>query len=94
MSLHSVLRRRIGTLERLLGFSYRQFYYAAGLVYERSGNGVTVYDITNSNRIKRIGHYAAGGFSEIISLPGNRVALAGDRLHILDLSERVSSSAR
>jgi hypothetical protein len=96
MSLHSVSHRRTSTIERLLGSWYGTFYYSAPFVYQLSGNGVTVYDITSSNQIKRIGHYAAGhGFSAIVSLPNNRVVLAGQELHLLDLSEKLASrSAR
>jgi len=95
MSLHSVSHRRTPTIERFFGLSFGSLYYSAPFVYQLSGTGVTVYDITSSNQIKRIGHYAAGGgFSEIVSLPGNRVVLAGDRLHILDLSEKVRSLTR
>lgn len=92
MSLHPVAQRRTGALERLLGLSYGKFSYSAHLVYQLSGSGATVYDIGNSKQIERIGHYAAeGGFSAMVSLPGNRVVLAGKRLHVLDLSERLSS---
>jgi hypothetical protein len=95
MSLRSVSHRRTPTIERFFGLSFGSLYYSAPFVYQLSGTGVTVYDVTSSNQIKRIGHYAAGGFSEIISLPGNRVVLAGDRLHILDLSDKLASrSAR
>lgn len=92
MFLHSVSHRRTPTIERLLGSWFGSFHYSAPFVYQLSGNGVTVYDITSSNRIKRIGHYAAEyGFSEIVSLPNNRVVLAGQELHVLDLSERLAS---
>jgi hypothetical protein len=92
MSLRSVSHRRTPTIERLLGSWFGSFHYSAPFVYQLSGNGVTVYDITSSNQIKRIGHYAAGyGFSAIVSLPHNRVLLAGQELHVLDLSEKLAS---
>jgi hypothetical protein len=92
MSLHSVSHRRTSAIERLLGSWFGSFHYSAPFVYQLSGNGVTVYDITSSNQIKRIGHYAAGhGFRGIVSLPNNRVVLAGDRLHVLDLSKKLAS---
>jgi hypothetical protein len=96
MPLHSVSHRRTPTIERLLGSWFGSFHYSAPFVYQLSGNGVTVYDITSSNRIKRIGHYATQyGFSEIVSLPNNRVVLAGQELHVLDLSKKLASrSAR
>ena len=75
-----ISHRRTPTIERFFGLSFGSLYYSAPFVYQLSGNGVTVYDITSSNQIKRIGHYAAGhGFSGIVSLPHNRVVLAGDR---------------
>lgn len=92
MPLHSVSHRRTSTIERLLGSLFGSLSYSAPFVYQLSGNGVTVYDITSSNQIKRIGHYAAGyGFSAIVSLPHNRVLLAGQELHVLDLSEKLAS---
>ena len=94
ISLRSVSHRRTSTIERLLGSWFGSFYYSAPFVYQLSGNGVTVYDITSSNQIKRIGHYAAGhGFIAIVSLPNNQVVLAGQALHVVDLSEKVRPSS-
>ncbi len=94
MSLRSVSHRRTPTIERFFGLSFGSLYHSAPFVYQLSDAGVTVYDITSSNQIRRIGHYAAGyGFSGIVSLPNNRVVLAGQELHVLDLSEKMRLSS-
>ena len=94
MPLHSIAQRRSAAFEGLLGSWHGKLFYSAPLAYRLEGSGVTVYRIGDSKLIERIGHYAAeGGFSAMVSLPGDRVVLAGKRLHVLDLSDKVSSSA-
>jgi hypothetical protein len=91
--LHPVAYRRTGAVERLLGLSYGgQLHCSGPLAYRLSGMlGVTAYDVSLPGRIERIGHYAAGeGFSTMALLPNNRVVIAGQRLHVLDLSDKVS----
>lgn len=89
--LRPVARRRAGAIERFLPISYGgQLFSSNHLAYRLSGLGVTVYDTSDPKQIKRIGHYAAGeGFSTMATLPNHRVVIAGERLHILDLSNRM-----
>jgi hypothetical protein len=89
--LRSVAHRRARAFERLLRLSYAaELFSWDRLACRLSGFGATVYDIGGPNRIERIGHYAAGeGFSTMAPLPNNRVVIAGKRLHVLDLSDKL-----
>ncbi|MEN6575845.1 MAG: hypothetical protein ABFD90_05830 [Phycisphaerales bacterium] len=90
MPLRPISRYQSVAFEGLLGTSDGELLYSAPLAYRLEGGGVTVYRIGESKSIERIGHYAAeGGFNTTVSLPGNRVVLAGKRLHVLDLSEKL-----
>jgi len=92
--LRPLSRRRSAAFEGLLGSSLATLFSSDHVAYRLESGGVTVYHVGDSKPIERIGHYAAdGGFSTVVSLPGNRVVLAGQRLHVLDLSERLSASA-
>jgi len=94
-ALHPTARRRSAPFEGLFGSSHGALFYWDRLAHRLEGSGATVYHIGNSRQIERIGHYAAdGGFRAMVSLPGNRVVLASNRLHVLDLSERLGSPAR
>jgi len=94
-ALHPITQRRGTPFEGLLGLSHGALFRSDHLVYRLAGSGATVYRIDNSRQIERIGHYAAdGGIRAMVSLPGNRVVLASNRLHVLDLSERLRSPAR
>jgi len=96
LPLRPVAQQRTRTFERFLGLSYGgRLYYSNDLVCRLTGMlGVTVYDISRPDRIKRIGHYAAGeGFGTMVLLPDHRVVIAGERLHVLDLSEKVSAAS-
>ena len=92
MPLHPIAQRRSAAFEGLWDL-HGELFYSSPLAYRLEGSGVTVYRIADSKLIERVGHYAAeGGFSTMVSLPGNRVVLAGKRLHVLDLSDKVSST--
>lgn len=90
--LHPVAQRRASALERFLRVTYGGALFCSDhLAYRLGVFGATVYDIDKPGRFERIGHYAAGeAFSTMASLPGNRVVIAGQRLHVLDLSDKVS----
>ena len=90
--LHPVAQQRASALERFLRVTYAGALFCSDhLVYRLGVFGATVYDIDKPGRFERIGHYATGeAFSTMASLPGNRVVIAGQRLHVLDLSDKVS----
>jgi hypothetical protein len=93
LPLSPVAQRRRGALERTLRMHFGvDLCVSDHLAYNLTGMfGATVYDIGNPGQIKRVGHYAAGeGFSSIVSLPDDRVVIAGGKLHVLDLSGRLS----
>ena len=91
MPLHPIAQRRSATFEGLIGSPYGELFYSAPLAYRLGGSGVTVYHIGSSRQIERVGHYAAeGGFSRMVALPNHRVVLAGRKLHVLDLSDKVA----
>ncbi len=94
--LSPVAQRRRGALERTLRMNFGvDLCVSDHLAYNLAGTfGATVYDISNPGQIRRVGHYAAGeGFSTMVSLPDNRVVIAGERLHVLDLPVRPSHRA-
>jgi len=94
MPLRPMAQRRSAAIEGLFGASHGELFYSDRLAYRLEGSGVTAYRIGNSKQIERVGHYAAeGGFSAMVPLPGNRVVLAGKKLHGLDLSEKLASHA-
>ncbi len=95
IALQPIAQRRSRTIDQFFGLAYRsQVYYMDRLALQLSDRGVTVYDIGNPPYLKRIGHYAAGErFGTLALLPNHRVIVAGERLHILDLSEQVSAAA-
>lgn len=91
--LRPIAHRRSPAFEGLLGSSPGTLFSSDHVACRLEGGGVTVYQIDDSNRIDRIGHYAAeGGFSSGVPLPGHRVVLAGQRLHVLNLSEKLPSA--
>jgi hypothetical protein len=91
MSFHSVAQRREAILAGLLRSSSYGVSCLGSLACQFSSNGATFHRIRESSRIERIGHYAAGeDFNAMVTLPHNRVVLAGKRLHVLDLSDRLS----
>jgi hypothetical protein len=93
--LHPIAQHQRAVLEGWLGSTSGGLYHSDHLVYRFDVAGVSVYQVRDSSRIERVGHYAAdGGFTTMVSLPHNRVVLAGKRLHVLDLSEEPSSSDR
>ncbi|MFG0248133.1 MAG: hypothetical protein ACF8OB_04540, partial [Phycisphaeraceae bacterium JB051] len=49
-------------------------------------SGVMVFDIADSQSVKKIGYYYAPGerLSSMIDMPGDKVGLAGFNLHVLD----------
>lgn len=89
--MHSIARRRFTAFAGLFGSSGGELLYADPLACRLESSGVTVYDIRDSRGIERVGHYAAdGGFSTMVALPNHRVVLASKRLHVLDLSGKLS----
>lgn len=95
VTLRPVARRRIAVFESALGFAYGSGLYCSGsLAYRLDHDSVTVYDLGRPGRIERVGHYAAGeDFSALAVLPNNRVVIAGQKLHVLDLSGKVSAAS-
>ncbi len=89
--LHPVAQRQAGAIERVLRSYGGRLYGSDGLACRLTGFGATVYDIRDPQRIARVGHYAAGGgFSAAAVLPDNRVVIAGEGLHVLDLSSKLA----
>ena len=93
--LQPIAQRRSRIIDQFFGLVYgSQVYYMNRLAFQLSDRGVTVYDISNPPYLKRIGHYAAGErFNKMAVLPDNRVVIVGDRLHVLDLSEKVAADS-
>jgi len=88
--LHPIARRRSVALEGFLQPWLDDLLYSAPFAYRMEGNGVTAYRINHSREIERIGHYVTTErFRRMVPLPGNRLVIAGDRLHVLDLSKKL-----
>lgn len=77
-------------LERLVGFQPYQITMRGGLVYVLDGvsmfGGLTVYDVRDPERIRRVGHYAAPGedFYALSLTPEGKVLVGGRSLHIVE----------
>jgi len=82
-------RRMVNPLKRFAGFSPKQIIIQNGLAYvldtEHSFGGLTVFDIRNAKRPRRIGHYGAPEeqFFAMTVLPNNRILVGGQNLHIV-----------
>ena len=81
-------RRFVTPLERIVGNWPRKLAVRDGLAFLIGGTGyrgVTVFDLRDPTRPRRVGHYAAPGeyFNDIVPLPGGRVLVADKNLHVL-----------
>ncbi len=90
LPLRPVAQHRSAIIEALFG-SYGDLYYSDGLAYQPTGRSVSVYRIDDVGHVARVGHYAVDeNLTAVAPLPHHRVMIGGQRLHVLDLSDRVS----
>ncbi|MHC4475733.1 MAG: ABC transporter permease [Planctomycetota bacterium] len=78
--------------ERFLGKLFRptNLLVKGGFAYCVQGFGMTVYDLRDTEKPRRVGHYAAGEqFWPITGLSDGRVLVGGADLHILAPPDRV-----
>ena len=92
ISLDPVAHCSAGIILNDSGVHPSGLHYSDDLAYYfNHRTGATVYRIGKPAQIERIGHYVAGeDFSTMVAMPNHRVVLAGKRLHVLDLSGRLS----
>jgi len=87
--LKSISRHPRSAVQKLLGLGRGGVIYSLGHWAVRTdGLGSTVYRISDTNEIQRVGHYGAGqGFCDMAFLPDEHVILGNDKLHVLKLPE-------
>jgi len=88
--LEKLGERRAAPLERIYTSHVMRILYHDGLVYALTwagtGRGLTVYDVRNPSRPRRIRHYAAPDedIHDLAILPDGKVLLVGRNLHIVE----------
>ena len=88
-TLEMVGYRQPTALERLAGFSPGQVFLRDGFAYilNKSADfgGLTVYDVSQPQQIRRVGHYAAPNerLQVIAPLPDGNILVGGTKLHIV-----------
>jgi len=92
ISLDPVTHCSAGIIVNDSGVHPSGLHYSDDLAYYfNHRTGATVYRIGKAAQIERIGHYVAGeDFSMMVAMPNHRVVIAGERLHVLDLSGKLS----